>query len=356
MNDTGEEKKTTDTTETSGTPYDDVFHTLLNDCSRLIIPIINEIFHENYQENETITPHANEHYINGQDTELNKRVTDNCFDIQGKTYHTECQSTSDSSMLVRMFEYGTQIALDNGNIAENILEVEFPHAAVLFLRSTRNTPDSMKIHMKTPGGDVSYDIPVMKMQSYTLEQIFEKNLLFLIPFYIFNHEKKLKEYNTNPEKLEALKNEYEYIKNRLDQLCTEYKIDAYTRFTITRMLKLVVENLAAKYENVKEGVGKIMGGKVLDYEEKRILNQGIKQGIEQGREQGIEQGREQGIEQGIEQGREESMRELIESMIEENVEISFILKVSKVSEEKVRDIKEKMIKEGKLKEEGKRQE
>lgn len=26
------------------TPYDDVFRTMLNDCSRLIIPVINEIF------------------------------------------------------------------------------------------------------------------------------------------------------------------------------------------------------------------------------------------------------------------------------------------------------------------------
>ena len=32
----------------SNTPYDDVFRTLLNDCSSLIIPVINEIFGENY--------------------------------------------------------------------------------------------------------------------------------------------------------------------------------------------------------------------------------------------------------------------------------------------------------------------
>ena len=32
----------------SNTPYDDVFRTLLNDCSSLIIPVINEIFWENY--------------------------------------------------------------------------------------------------------------------------------------------------------------------------------------------------------------------------------------------------------------------------------------------------------------------
>ncbi len=30
----------------SNTPYDDVFRTLLNDCSSLIIPVINEVFDE----------------------------------------------------------------------------------------------------------------------------------------------------------------------------------------------------------------------------------------------------------------------------------------------------------------------
>lgn len=32
----------------SNTPYDDVFRTLLNDCSFLIIPVINEVFGEHY--------------------------------------------------------------------------------------------------------------------------------------------------------------------------------------------------------------------------------------------------------------------------------------------------------------------
>ena len=41
-------------TRITSTPYDDVFRTLLNDCSSLIIPMINEIFGENYTGNERI--------------------------------------------------------------------------------------------------------------------------------------------------------------------------------------------------------------------------------------------------------------------------------------------------------------
>ena len=40
-------KRITNKTRTS-TPYDDVFRTLLNDCSSLIIPVINEVFSEHY--------------------------------------------------------------------------------------------------------------------------------------------------------------------------------------------------------------------------------------------------------------------------------------------------------------------
>lgn len=311
--------------ETSSTPYDDVFKTLLNDCSSLIIPVINEVFQEHYRGDETITFHSNDHYINGQGGEGQKRITDNCFDIQGetkKTYHVECQSTSDSSMLVRMFEYGTQIALDEGKINKNALEVEFPHATVLFLRSNENTPDKMKIHMKTPGGDVSYEIPVMKVQKYSLEELFEKNLLFLIPFYIFKHESKLKEYNNNPKKLERLKEEYEYIKNKLEELCKEYKLDAYTRCTISDMSGKVLTNLAKKYENVREGVKKVMGGQVLEYEAKTIRNKAI----------------------------EEANLATAQKMLLGNMKISVIVEMTDLPKEKVEGLKQEMIKNGELKE------
>lgn len=36
----------------SSTPYDDVFRTLLNDCSSLMIPVINEVFGEHYSGEE----------------------------------------------------------------------------------------------------------------------------------------------------------------------------------------------------------------------------------------------------------------------------------------------------------------
>ena len=53
------------------------------------------------------------------------------------------------------------------------------------------------------------------------------------------------------------------------------------------MTKIVIENIAAKYEKIKERLGGIMGGKVLEYEAKTILRAGIEQGIEQGMEKAL---------------------------------------------------------------------
>lgn len=44
----------------TNTPYDDVFRTLLNDCPGLILPVVNEVFHENYTGNEKIVFSQNE--------------------------------------------------------------------------------------------------------------------------------------------------------------------------------------------------------------------------------------------------------------------------------------------------------
>lgn len=218
---------------------------------------------------------------------INIRCTS--FRIEGKKpkkYHLECQSSTDNSMLVRFFEYDTQIALDEGTIKGNILTVTLPHSAVLFLRHHASTPDTLKIRMVTPGGTVEYDILVMKYQQYTLEEIFRKSLLLLVPFHIFSHETRFDEYEKDKEKLRALQEEYGQIKNKLEELLNQGAISEYTRCTIIDMSNKVLEHIAVKYNSVKEGVKTVMGGKVLEYEAKTIKREGIKEGIKEGIEQG----------------------------------------------------------------------
>ncbi|MCM1107227.1 MAG: hypothetical protein NC355_09830 [Blautia sp.] len=144
----------------------------------------------------------------------------------------------------------------------------------------------MKYVIVTPGGTVQYDIPIMRVQKYSLDDIFEKCLLMLIPFYIFSHEKSFPEYNSSEQKLEELKAEYRLITERLDDLNRKGEIGAFDERTIIELSGDVINELAQKYENVQK-VGGMMRGPMIETGARQILNQGISQGIKEGKRQGI---------------------------------------------------------------------
>ena len=249
----------------------------------MIIPVINEIFKEHYTGEEEIRFFPNEHFLDQQDAADKERITDTNFQIIGrivKKYHLECESSlPDGKITIRLFEYDAQIALDEGEVTEETLTVTFPNTAVMYLRAYKKTPDKMKYVIITPGGTVQYDVPIMKVQSYSLDEIFEKRLLMLIPFYIFSHEKSFSEYNNNEDKLEELKAEYQIILERLDDLEKQGIIGAFDKRTIIDLSSDVINEIARKYENVQKGIGAMMRGPLIQTEARTILNRGISQGI-----------------------------------------------------------------------------
>ena len=131
----------------------------------------------------------------------------------------------------------------------------------------------MKYVIITPGGTVQYDVPIMKIQTYSLEEIFEKGLLFLIPFYIFSHEKGFPEYDSNEQKLEELKAEYQKILERLDELERQGVIGAFDKRTIIELSGDVIKEIAQKYENVQKGVGDMMRGVLIETSARRLKNE-----------------------------------------------------------------------------------
>jgi hypothetical protein len=284
-----------------------VFRTLLNDCTSLIIPVINEMFGENYTGEEAIRFLPNEHFITQPGADTKEKITDSCFEIQSKVqkkkYHLECQSGVDNSMSLRMFEYDSQIALDDSEVVEGKLVVTFPHSGVLYLRHTKNTPDAMTVQINTPSASVTYQIPVIKIQTYTIDEIFDKGLLFLIPFHIFCYEKQFEEYETNEHKLKQLQAEYQKIRDRLEELTLDGTINEYIKCTLLDMSKKVLDSIAAKYANVRKEVASVMGGKVLEYEAKTILQKGEEIGRRKGEEIGRREGEEIGRREGEEIGR-----------------------------------------------------
>ena len=283
----------------TSTPYDDAQRTLSVDCPSLLIPLVNEAFQTNYPLDADVKLYNNEFFITtGNDQ---KRITDSNFSINGETtvrYHFECQSTEDGSLTLRLFEYGAQIALTMADYSKDESTFIFPHAAVLYLRTETTTPSSIKMRIVTPGGDVSYEIPVVKVQDYGLEEIFEKRLLFLLPYYFLRYQLELLERDVDAR--QSLRDTYRDIFQRLSLLEQGGEITEFTRQSIKAMIDKVAVFRAGQYAGVKKEVEEIMGGKILNYEAKDIRNKALREGRAEGISIGKEAGRQEGRQEGEE--------------------------------------------------------
>lgn len=281
----------TETGFESKTPYDDVCRTLLSECDDLVIPLINEIFGG-------------------------------------------------------IFEYAAQIALDDGEVGTSvsqgthtkqvILRLTLPNSALICLRSKKNTAGQWRIHLQTPGGECRYEVPVMHVRDYTTEELFAKKLYFLIPFYIFNLETELPSINEEEWKLEDLKHLYEKILEKLSELEEKGEITSFSFETLKDMTKRVAYHLAEKLEQVKKGIGEVMGGEVLDFEAKRIRDAARLEGRAEGRMEGRMEGKTEGedlklIKQVYIKRKKGQKPEVIAEALEEQV--SYIKKICTVIEE-----------------------
>ena len=227
-------------------------------------------------------------------------------------YHIECQSTDDTTMAIRMIEYDFAISIEHAEKQGCRYRIEFPKSCVLFLRSSENTPDYLEAEVAFPDGKVHlYSIPTIKMADYTKASIFEKNLLMLLPFYIMRYEKKGHNLNENPELFQILLNEYEEIRVNLEKELSETgKSELYT--DLTKLIVKISDYIFREEEEIRKGLGDVMGGRVLELESERLKAEG--QAI--GRAEGQVIGRAEGQVIGQAQG-EARLGSLINRLIQE---------------------------------------
>ncbi len=295
--------------------YDDAFRTIETYCDDVVIDYINYFFGESFSRSAKISRYRNEHFVTHEDHSEEKDITDSHITVSEngitKRYHFECESGKyNGSLLVKMFRYDSQIAIDSGTYSNARLYVDFPYSGLLMLRSGKNTPDSAQVFIHTPGGEISYDIPIMKVSDFSIDDLFDKKLYFLIPFYIFNLESEIKKNDTDDKYVSELADTYRMILSRLEDDVLSERLSTDSNDVIILLTHKVLFKLTMNSVNTQRKVGGVMGGKVLELD--------YIKGIRDGREQG----REEGIEQGIEQGTDSAIQKLANHYMKENPELS----------------------------------
>ena len=249
--------------EVHGTIFDDVFRTIAQKMPYLLIPLINEVFQTNYSEDIHFQQLRNEHY-----EKLGKIITDSILQIEDHTYHLECQSSLDGRMVIRMFEYDFSIALELAQKNNETFEIEFPQSCVLYIRNhrERSLPDYHEAIVKfADGQQIVYRVPLLRAQNYTVDSIFEKRLLILLPYHILRYESFLKNSGNNTKRLEQLLADYQKISAKLEQCTNDKKSTLYI-------------DLITLIEKIRGRLGDIMGGKILQLESERLRELGEAKG------------------------------------------------------------------------------
>ena len=256
--------------------FDSVFKTLLQRFPMLAVALINEVFHADYAEDEVVIQGRNEyHSLDG------KIINDAMLRIRDKIYHIECQSTSDGLMVIRMIEYDFRIALEETrNILMNELKkkpeerskeplsFQFPQSCMVCVRPGIEKEDALKLQIVMPNGEKAlYEVPVVQAQSFSKEDMFQKRLLILIPFYVLRYEKDIKDGKN--EILDKLETEYEYIKKRLIAEGNSIN-EPRLYYDLAVLTQRILDYVGKGNEDYKERMGNIMGGVILEMESDKI--------------------------------------------------------------------------------------
>ena len=240
------------------TVFDDVFRTIAQKMPQLLIPLINEVFHTNYSEDTDFEQLRNEHY-----EKYGKIITDSIIRIGPHLYHIECQSKRDADMVIRMFEYDISIALEHTSKAEDIWEIEFPQSCVLYVRNHRHLPEYHTAIVKfADGQQVTYQVPIIHAQKYTVNALFEKQLLILLPYHILRYEYFLKSNKTNEKKVEQLLEDYRKMNQLLMETAEKEKKSGLYQNMIC-VIQEIADYIIPKDSEVRKGIGDIMGGNIL---------------------------------------------------------------------------------------------
>lgn len=292
--------------------YDSALAAMVTKLDGYIVPLVNEAFGEKFSEKASVEIKNNKHIIQQIDGSLSRRETDAYVELSEATgqmvtrfYHIECETWYDQSIIVRIAEYASAIALDNAVVTKAGVTFNHPNSAVIFLRPDSGIPRVMKITHRAPNGtEMSYEVPAVQISDYTVDEIFGKRLLILLLFYLFRYVNEFEQMEDDAVRRKEMESVLVEINQRLEELAETGKITVYQKLTTQDLLMRVSDKLTIGFKEIRKGVDDIMSGYIARTRADDILEQGEQKGLEKGRKEG----KKEGIRKGRREGQQETTR------------------------------------------------
>lgn len=227
----------------------EMFKVLLETCTQLTIPIINEMFHTQYRIDEDIQLLCLESFLQAIEIQTGTPLPlTGCYILLGEhKYHIECQADRSYEPLLPMMRCDIHMARLHPKFIDGVCELRHPASAVLYLDEPQDIPDHYQANIQSENGEeCMLSFPILKVQEYSIDAIFDKNLLLLLPYYILRFKDQMQEIDSDIKRLKEFKAHYQNIYSKLLSLSTENKVDraSLKKVTIltTHLLKLAAKD------------------------------------------------------------------------------------------------------------------
>ncbi len=245
-----------------GNLWDEILKAIVDTMPEQLFPLFKEVYGKEYPEGTSIVllnTETSTFWENREDPP-GSTLMDIALLVDGTDYyHLECQMKDNQEMVIRMFAYDVHFAITHTKVVDGEtkeITLKFPHSVVLYPEGSDSVPDHLQCRILfQDNSEHIYRLPVVRVQSYSMEEIREKHLVLFLPYTMLRFRPRLRKgKNITEKELTEYLNEVilileeEVAAGRLtDQQCHDY----------VRLIRNAADRVFAKHRNLKAEVDKM---------------------------------------------------------------------------------------------------
>lgn len=218
--------KVTDRRKKEKLKLDQMMRVLFRLSKRLTVQLISGLFGEQFTTEDVKSIHyGNAEFILD---EYERIVGDLFLKLDTRRglfqYHVEFQMLNDQSMVIRMFRYGFEKALElaTGSEDNGLPLLAFPRQIVIFLEENEAIGEELAFRMRLPDGtETVYTVPVLRYWTLSPRDLQERRLFALLPLQVFGSRKNMRliaaSTRTDDEKRQLFTREFARLKETIGE-------------------------------------------------------------------------------------------------------------------------------------------
>ena len=310
---------------------DEILKFLFSTSNKVLVKLLNGIFDENFDVDEVELAVSNNEFV---EDDLGILRGDIFFDLinrnQNKvSYHIEFQTKNDSTMIIRLFEYGFKKGKEQSRLEKDSLSdirtIYFPKQKVIFFEENKSIEDTLKLRIVFPHNqEVVYAVEVMKYWEYTDEELKEKQMYPLLPLQLFSLRKEIEKVH---QKQDIFK--LKQLSAQAKELAVKLAYESKTLFENDEILGEDFHKMLLAIQNLIEYLSRnYFNDEILEKEVNTMTKTLYDPEVER-------RGIQRGIEQGIEQGERIKALEIAKNLLELGMNVEQIVHVTKLCKEEI---------------------